>query len=169
VGHEEYVLRACHLQQSWDHFRAPHQRLSGPSLLKVATSGNAPGSHRVECQRRCPTITPTPDATHRSRNVSHECRAIKPSTRPRERRVAAAMGIAGPALGARARQLIPKRVVPGCCPVIHSRRLSAGPERRTAGLRPLAREVWSRRPKAVSEPPFDARRTRGRRGGNHVE
>ncbi len=100
---------------------------------------------------------------------------FRPSTRPRERCVAAAMGFsphppitdsrppprpptdhprefAVPALRTRVPQHIPKRGTPSCGPLNHVKCLSAGPERGTAGLRPLAREVGSRRPKAVCKP-----------------
>jgi hypothetical protein len=83
--------------------------------------------------RRCrqPAIRPellTPDTVPRG-CCDTQSISLTPSTRPRERSVAAAMGIAGSALSTRARQHILERVIPGCCPVINNRTLSAEPKR----------------------------------------
>jgi hypothetical protein len=83
--------------------------------------------------RRChqPASRPelvTPDTVPRGRCDTQSI-SLRPSTRPRERSVAAAMGIAGPALSTSARQHILERVIPGCCPVMNNRKLSAGPKR----------------------------------------
>ena len=82
ASRRQRLLRACHLQQSWDSRGTTRQRTSVPRLLKVATAGSASGRGRVEAAQVSPNEKARPPRSRRSRRCAEaHPTAVIPSER----------------------------------------------------------------------------------------